>query len=268
MPKVTASTSEAMRRPVLVVDVHDRDTGLVEQAPLRREVGVHRLVEVEVVLGEVGEHLAREADASGAAELERVRRDLHGHCRVAGVEHAPEGRLEVDRLGRRPLHLLLRAADDPLDRSEQPGLPPRPLQQVAYEEGGRRLAVRAGDAHHVELGGGIAVEARRRGTHRGPHVVHHELGHPELQPALVTSAAAPRSTASGAKSWPSRVNPGTQKKSAPGVTLSLAYASAEISTSGASRPIRSRRFMNSGRLLAASGGPSPLRRSDFRPGGR
>ena len=34
-----------------------------------------------------------------------------------------------------------------------------------------------------------------------------------------TSAAAPRATASGAKSWPSERNPGTQKKSAPGVTL-------------------------------------------------
>ena len=36
----------------------------------------------------------------------------------------------------------------------------------------------------------------------------------------MTSATAPRSTASGAKSWPSRVKPGTQKNSAPGVTLS------------------------------------------------
>ena len=36
-----------------------------------------------------------------------------------------------------------------------------------------------------------------------------------------TSATAPRSTAWGAKSWPSARNPGTQKKSVPGVTLWL-----------------------------------------------
>ena len=36
-----------------------------------------------------------------------------------------------------------------------------------------------------------------------------------------TSAAAPRSTASGAKSWPSAVKPGTQKNSVPGFTSRL-----------------------------------------------
>ena len=34
---------------------------------------------------------------------------------------------------------------------------------------------------------------------------------------MTTSAAAPRATASGAKSWPSRVKPGTQKNSDPGL---------------------------------------------------
>ena len=58
-----------------------------------------------------------------------------------------------------------------------------------------------------------------------------------------TSAAAPRSTASGAKSWPSTLKPGTQKKSVPSETLRLEYASPVISTSGAPSPIRSRRVM-------------------------
>src|SRR5438067_5341289 len=72
-----------------------------------------------------------------------------------------------------------------------------------------------------------------------------------------TSAAAPRSTASGAKSWPSVLKPGTQKKSAPGATLLLLYARLEISTSGAplTFPIRSRRVTGRGggyRLAQAS----------------
>ena len=60
-----------------------------------------------------------------------------------------------------------------------------------------------------------------------------------------TSAAAPRSTASPAKSCPSACAPGTAKKSAPGVTARVSYASSRTSTaswpstaSGASAAIR------------------------------
>jgi hypothetical protein len=58
-----------------------------------------------------------------------------------------------------------------------------------------------------------------------------------------TSAAAPRATASGAKSCPSRVKPGTQKNSVPGATCRLSYARAVISTeppSATAAPITSR----------------------------
>ena len=178
--------------PVLVVDVHHGRPRLLEQPPLGREVGLHRLVEVEVVLGQVREHAAREADAATPAELERVRGDLHRARAVAGVEHPPEGGLEVDRLGRRALDLLLHPAHHALDRAEQARLAPRRLEQVADQEGGGGLAVRAGDADHLELGGRIAVEAGRRGAHRGAHVVHHHLGHAEARAAARRPAPPPR----------------------------------------------------------------------------
>src|SRR2546421_6608893 len=63
-----------------------------------------------------------------------------------------------------------------------------------------------------------------------------------------TSATAPRSTASRANSWPSVLNPGTQKKSVPGATLLLLYARPEISTSGPS-PMRSRRVIRRGKCI-------------------
>ena len=44
-------------------------------------------------------------------------------------------------------------------------------------------------------------------------------GTPRPSGRWTTSAAAPRATASGAKSCPSRVNPGTQKNSVPGTTV-------------------------------------------------
>jgi hypothetical protein len=46
-------------------------------------------------------------------------------------------------------------------------------------------------------------------------------GTPRPSGRQTTSAAAPRATASAAKSWPSRVKPGTQKNSVPGATVRL-----------------------------------------------
>ena len=46
-------------------------------------------------------------------------------------------------------------------------------------------------------------------------------GTPSPSSWSTTSAEAPRAIASGAKSWPSRVKPGTQKKSVPSSTLRL-----------------------------------------------
>ena len=54
--------------------------------------------------------------------------------------------LEVDRLRRRSLHLLLDAADDLLHGPQEAGSSPLRLQDVANQEGGGRLPVRARDA--------------------------------------------------------------------------------------------------------------------------
>ena len=67
-------------------------------------------------------------------------------ARSPASSHAPEGRLEVDRLGRRALDLLLDPADDPLHGPEQAGLDARRASRTwRTQEGGGRLAVRAGD---------------------------------------------------------------------------------------------------------------------------
>src|SRR3954454_11376564 len=73
-----------------------------------------------------------------------------------------------------------------------------------------------------------------------------------------TRATAPRSTASGAKSWPSARKPGTQKKRAPGNTPAVEYASPRISTSGAPFPINSRRVIGRARIPRAGVLPAPL----------
>ena len=105
---------------------------------------------------------------------------------IARLDHAPEGRLQVDRLGRRALDRLLDAADDPLHGPEQPGLDPGALEDVADQERRRRLPVRPGDADDPQLVGRLAAKARRRVCHRGAGVAHDRLGDErlELEPAL------------------------------------------------------------------------------------
>ena len=75
-----------------------------------------------MVLGQVGEHRRGELDRVGASQLQRVRGDLHRTGAVAPVEHRPQVRLQVDRLGGGPQHLPLTAGDHRLHRAEQPAL--------------------------------------------------------------------------------------------------------------------------------------------------
>ena len=147
-----------------------------EQSALGLKVVLHVGVEVEVVLGEVGEGGDREADPIASPQRKRMRGDLHRAGSIAPVEHPPEGGLEVDRLRGRSHDLLGDPADDPLHRSQQPRLGSRRLEQVANQERGRGLAVCAGDADDTKLGGRIVVEANRGVGHRRARVGDLRLG--------------------------------------------------------------------------------------------
>src|SRR3954454_17588914 len=161
-----------------VVDVdHGGLRAGLEQAALGREVVLHRRMEVEVVLREVREDRDVPVDRVGAVELEGVARDLHDDGLVADVAHLGEGALQVDGLGRGADHRPFLAADDGGDRADEARAAPRRLEQPAGEEGGRRLAVGAGDADGLERSRGIPVEPRGGGRHRGADVGHPDLGH-------------------------------------------------------------------------------------------
>src|SRR3954447_18376227 len=67
-------------------------------------------------------------------------------------------------------------------------------------------------------------------------------GTPRSSGRCTISATAPRATASEAKSWPSRVNPGTQKNRVPGPTSRLSNVRLVTTTSGPS-PSNSRSVM-------------------------
>ena len=97
---------------------------------------------------------------------------------------ARERPLEVDRLGRRPDGVVAAPAHDRADRPQQAGPQPARLQQRADEEGRRRLAVRAGDAHGPQGGRGVAGQAGGRRRHRAAHVVDEDLRDAQPERAL------------------------------------------------------------------------------------
>lgn len=127
-------------------------------------------------LGQVGEDGHREVDRVGAPEREGMRENLHRAGRVSCVEHLAKGALQVDRLGRGALHLVLDAADHALDGSEQVGLAATGLEQRPHQESRGRLAFGSRDPDGLKLGGGIAVESGCGGRHHRANAVYPHLG--------------------------------------------------------------------------------------------
>ena len=166
-------------------------------------------------MAEVREDERSEAHAVEPVQRGGVRRRLDRARAVAGVEHLAEQPLQVDRLRRRALHAAPLAADARLDRAEQARPPARRGENREEQERRRRLPVRAGDAGDLELLGRMAEELVGRGRHRGARIGDDDLRHRSSSGRSTTSAAAPRSTASAAKSCPSACAPGTQKNAAP-----------------------------------------------------
>ena len=146
----------------------------VEQRRLRGEVRVHRAVEVEVVLREVGE-----PDGGELQRLETTHRDGDRRCLehargVAGVEHAREQPVQVGRLGRRQRQPLAHASDARLDRAEQAARQAGRLEHRSDQERGRRLAVRAGHAHDGHV---LARPARDHVRERPERLAHPPSAH-------------------------------------------------------------------------------------------
>ena len=186
------------------------------------EVVLHVAVEVEMVLGQVREHRDREADAVRSAQDERVRGDLHRARRYrrrrASAGRSPAGRSPRASSARPPPRCRRRCSSrSPGARSES-----RRLEDVTNQEGRRRLAVGAGDARDprgwrsdrprtAAIG---AIAARASGTVT--------WGTGSSSRRSTTSAAAPRSTAEGAKSCPSaRCAADAEEERSPGATRQL-----------------------------------------------
>ena len=145
---------------------------------------LHRAVIVEMIAGEVGEHHALERQSVEPPLIQAVGGGFHGDRAGTTISQRRERGLEVHRprrreRARRRRHPLPR----PVERPQRPdaGGVVLPVEQVAHDAGRGGLAVGAGDAHHRERGGGIAIPGPRQGN-RGPAAVgHDQLRRPGLE---------------------------------------------------------------------------------------
>jgi hypothetical protein len=142
-----------------VVGVQDRDRGLLHQPRLRRTICLERAVELEVLARQVGHHADREAAVPRPLQRQPVRGRLHHHAVVAGLDHAGEERLELERLGRgAAVEVRLELVEDAgEDGADLPGVPAAGPQHLRGKGGDRRLAVGAGHTDDGEPLGRAAI---------------------------------------------------------------------------------------------------------------
>ena len=150
-----------------IVEIYDTLVGNREQLGLGLAVGLHGLMEVQMILSQVGERANGEAHAAHAVEYQRVRRDFHDAVRAASLGHACKQRRGIVGLGRGALGRDDLVADHVLIGADQADLTTLGFQNVLDQRGGRGLAVGTGHADHGELARGM-VEAVARDVGRAP----------------------------------------------------------------------------------------------------
>ena len=155
----------------------------LEQRALRVPIALPRPVELEVLVGHVGEDRRVVDDPTHPFEGEAVRRRLHDRAAVAGGDHRAERGLQFGgvRGGRVLDVVLLLSADPRRHRAHEAGRETDGLERRDGQVRGRRLAVRAGDAEHAELPARVVVPPRRGRCQCRLRGSHDELGHVEVE---------------------------------------------------------------------------------------
>ena len=123
-------------------------------------------------MAEVREHARREAAAVHSALGQRVRRDLQRHHLGAGIGRSAETPAQLRRLGR---------GVGPVQRADDLARCTTGVRNRSDCVGHRRLARRAGDAHHPAPAPWLAPHSGRGRPERVPHVRHHDLGHVDVE---------------------------------------------------------------------------------------
>ena len=114
-------------------------------------------MEVEVVLGQVGEDRDVEREGVHAREGQGVRGHLHGDATDRAIAHERQHGLELERVGSRLTRRSALGPEHVLDGADDAGRePPRAQQRLDQVRGGR-LAVRPGDPDEQQRARGMTV---------------------------------------------------------------------------------------------------------------
>ncbi len=139
-----------------IVDVDDpggrRSVEPGEQRQLGVAVRLPRAVQLEVLVGQVGEDGDVVVDRGDAVQGKAVGRRLEHHRVIAGIDHRPQRGLQLRRLRGRGMGVVVLgpSADARRDRADHPGPPAGRFERGHREVRGRRLAVRPRDADDGE----------------------------------------------------------------------------------------------------------------------
>ena len=142
-----------------VIGVHHAGVTVLEQDGLGVTVGLHGLVEVQVVLGQVRKDAHSVMDAVHPVQEQGVGGGLHHHMGAAARAHLGQQSLQFKGFRGGALRGEDLLADHVLVGADESHLGPQGLLQDGLEQvGGGGLAVGAGDGHHGHRVRGVAVE--------------------------------------------------------------------------------------------------------------
>ena len=145
-----------------------------EQQRLGLPVCLHRLVEVEVILCQVGECTDRKTDAVYTVEHERMRGNLHDDMGAARIAHPREQCVQLVGFRRGAFGFDHLIADEVLIGADQADLVACILEHMLDEVGRGGLAVGAGNAQHHHAVRRMAEAVRRDLRQRDARVLHHD----------------------------------------------------------------------------------------------
>jgi hypothetical protein len=153
---------------------------LDEEPRLGGAIGLHRAVEIEVVLGQVGEGRDLEGQRVHTIEREGMARHLHHEVTAAPLDHRRQRARGVVALGRGVGRRQLQLAEEAAQRTEHRRPVTRGVEQRPREVGGGGLAVGARHAHDRQRSLRVPVGREREGADDRARVGDPERG--QLQP--------------------------------------------------------------------------------------
>ncbi len=167
-------------RTVPIVPVREGKGALgqgIEEALLGLQVVGKGLVIVEVIVREIRKEASRKVQSVGAALHDGVRRTLHKAVVTPRIDHLAQHLVQANRVGGRMGRGDLPVVNLIDHRRDQSCTVAQLAHQLIEERSGSGLAVRAGDAHQLQLTARIAVEGRGHAGHRLLAILHHDIGH-------------------------------------------------------------------------------------------